>query len=1129
MAKPKSKQKPKTAPEKPKSFEEAEAVPLTDKERAELSRKKILEWFRAQRYEKLKALRDEIREGTISDQESLKETIIKKTTKELEDLNKDIPLDERKEIAENFSKTFFDSAIMDDIDKLEEVLGGLSDEQLKQKMFFMYLDMHGSAVAVKKFQQLKQTKALQEIFQANPSLERKYDEVVETGDADKITDFLRELHPDFKQISKEKLYFTVALFAERESPVSNLLGKVPYLGEGLKAVVSWGKKAKEFANMPFFIKVAKKIDIKVLNLMNIASMTLSELRERHSIFQEYKPMLVSMRDHVESESKRKKIERKLKFIEDVNVVFKEVENVRENNTDFLKDNIRKTLEKEKHLNAEDINKIMIELDLDSVRVQSYLPAVLYGTTGEVANESNLYWMGMLSARGRRMAKAYKAIWGRFSYEKAMYNVMSHRLQKRHTRAFKKEISKYSDLKSLQPKIDDFKAKIKGYEVASGRDRETAAFAEDMAKHDDLLRQYYALQQKMSDIMSTEGNKLVEAGAQLDKLPRGTKTVSKKSLSANTIDILDLKNAPAEIDITDLQKRYTDKLVDFRKLRDVSQTEFAGISRNLRENVIEKFDNRYVRPMNYEDLQKTMLRETDEIKKYMRPGGRAWKWTKKLALPAFALGLPLVDVARGKSRWHDAKWDMFDAGIGFVPVLGTINDFKIAWNAKTTSGRKLNTRERLLSFGFGVMGLVSDAAWILGVVGGVMRAGVGSLRVAKGVARAGKLARSADMVRDAEKLSGIQKFARKIYRLGSGWSKAEKMQDAAKTVAVGRVHDYLSLQKKLGKAGKLDDLDAVKQGSKYFDDVQEYKRLLRMSDKGRDFEKLRQSMGIAEEPGKMSRWWTKRKIAKIEKSGKFTPKEVEKIKEASKTVGKYDDLIDERRKLEATVEAAKKGGNIEESIVKDSKRRIAEINDKLRAVTEIETKIFAKAERIAQTSRIATQASKYIGRVGFAGAAIYMLTGMNPVSEKIRDEGVRYTGVALSKGYKGVKWGGTKAMSVEYAPPPLEAVVQSYVEKRKGLDKFQKEYEKLENSNDPKKKKKIEALCVQNWDNPHVQAWARRHKDKLNIRDIIDKVRKNITLSRKKIMMAMQSRERGMPANMDLLTGKRGNAGLEMTG
>ncbi len=245
------------------------------------------------------------------------------------------------------------------------------------------------------------------------------------------------------------------------------------------------------------------------------------------------------------------------------------------------------------------------------------------------------------------------------------------------------------------------------------------------------------------------------------------------------------------------------------------------------------------------------------------------------------------------------WNVIEMGGGFVPVVGTILDFKAAWSGRSLAGRKLGFKERLVSFGFGCVGFVADVFTFVGGVGLGLRYGIGFLKGGKRAVKAGKVMKAmheAGMARKSQ--SVLSKIGMWV---GRKFNKAARLESATASRITSKAYDQARLMSKykiadLAHAEK--ELASVRHATKKAH-LKQLVALMKSTEKYRyDYMKaLRGSLeGILKTPGKIGaagRTWLRVKSA------------FHKVKEAliglkidPKIINRYEKTFDKIKALES---------------------------------------------------------------------------------------------------------------------------------------------------------------------------------------------------------------------------------------
>ncbi|MBD3156714.1 hypothetical protein GF369_02695, partial [Candidatus Peregrinibacteria bacterium] len=722
--------KQKKAPkEKIKTYEQAEAAELTKQEQKKLSRSMLLRWFQAKKYEKLKGLQEHIIYAAPSERDQLKERIIKNTKKELAVL-KEFTKEEIEERAEKFAKGLI--GVADGVGNVKSIIETFEQDINDEKMFHHYIGSVGGVVGITNLKMIKNNSEVKKFLKTQPGLSEELDAAIDSGDYENVREVLLQV-PYFKN-QGDKIDVLLELAMERPEQQAGTAGLIQaainWAGGIPKKVFDAAKSSLKLMKSKIYLPVSKQLDVDYATLRNVSGFTFSQLKERDRVFQKYKYLVERKLKNVKSDKARVKLEKQIKYIEDVNVITKAVKKAGEDHGDSVYkayDERLQGLVKANKISKTDAIQIINELDLSAVRVDTFLPLIRYEEEKDKDQDSNIYYIGQTMARYRRIKRAVKFVGGDVSVRAAHGYVGVKRIFERNAKKFKGTFKEFPNGKKLTGLFDELSEKVGKYNVSAeevDRARRTKAYMHDVKGHDDIVRMYYESSQHASKILSAEAQKVLNTGKELDKMFKQKNFDANRHIASNSIPkkitdtLYEGGRIPSKISANDLKKAYKQRLVDIRIARDTAQESFAALSANIKKNVMDKFQNKWARNADIRDVKRIVQSEAADIKKFVHPGRRALHYGKLAALPMIAVGIPLADVVRGKARFRDVKWDLFDTAIGFVPIAGTINDFKQMWNGRTTSGRKLGFRDRLMSGIFGVVGAVSDAAWVLGGLGGV---------------------------------------------------------------------------------------------------------------------------------------------------------------------------------------------------------------------------------------------------------------------------------------------------------------------------------------------------------------------------------------------------------------------------
>jgi len=1110
-----TKHKPSLKEVAPQTYEKAKAVELTQSEQERLSRATLLRWLEAKKYEKLKGLQEQLIELAISERDELREKIIKNTKKELA-TQKELTRAQKQERAEKFADALI--GVADGIGNVKSVIERFGQEINEERMFHEYIGSVGGVLGVSNLKKIKSIPQVKKFLESEPGLSEEIDEAIDSGDYDNVRSVLLRVPYFAKHADELDMLMNIAM--EEPQRLPGIMGMIEqgvnWVGGLPKKVLEGFKSANGLLKRKVYKPVAKKLGVKYGTLRNLSGLTLSQLIDRNRIFQKYKHLLEERLKTTKNKKEIKKLEIQLEFIEDTGKITEGVNQAKEKHGDLIGkaylDRLQK-LKKAGKISEEDFVRISVELDLDSVRVDSFFPLIRYEDVKDKDQDSNLYLISQLLTRRHRIREGLKFLGLDVSVRAAHGIAGTQRFFSRNVREFRKTFKKFPNGESLTSIFDDLSKKVSNYEISSekiGKRSRTKAYLHDLKSHDEIMRMYYESSQHASRVLSAEAQRVVNAGKELDVLLQGGKFKPSK-IPKGVLDVLyGGGKIPKSLSKGKLERAYTQRLIDVRIARDTAQQTFSSLSAKLRTGVMDKFENRWLKGADIADVKKTLLKETGEIKKFVSPGRRFGHRLKMFGLPAIALGIPVIDMARGKARYRDIKYDLLDTALGFVPIVGTINDFKQMWTGRTTSGRKLGTRDRIMSGVFSVIGAVSDVAWTLGGLGGVMRAGLGSLRSARRIARVGKLSKGIKEIKVAEGVTIIQRMGMRIGGFFNGFSGAKRMENFAESAAKIKVYNYLNVQKELrGVKGfeKISDIKSAEkfaaslQGTRHAEAAGQYLKMMSHT-RGIDYYKsLSRSFGFADQMPHFV--GTKMKFNQalnyIRKGFLKGGGRAKKLKEMEETADVYQAYkLKKVKALEDYNEAVKKGEGVEEAL-----KNLRQVESKLvsgaKEYARVQEEVFATAERLSRTHLLVSKAAKYFTYGGFAMGGYFMLTGKAPSVAGIKKYGKPVVGAA----WGAAKFVGRNATTIHGYQPPIDDIIDEAIKTKKDSTEFAKRIKAIEDTHDPKKKEKIYTVCARYWSSSAVRAWVYRHKDKLDIKKILEKAKKLYMPSRGKVRGALQ--------------------------
>lgn len=713
----------------------------------------------------------------------------------------------------------------------------------------------------------------------------------------------------------------------------------------------------------------------------------------------------------------------------------------ESKRDYLEEELRKAILdlKSEDLTDDDKMALMSEYNLDNMQIGDII-LLMYGS-----NEERENWLPHTISRVQTGFRGYHKWWG----QKAQYTranagyaagflagtgpqagatsdvVDEYRFLKRQIRDGAVVLPGHASgqLKTLQKEIDALEGRISSFvkridpnNPASFGSTGLGSIVSDntMLERDRLLSQLRVLSEKKASMVLSEASaNVLHSGRFVDTLESAVSSGRSVSLQ-DALSRCDRPDVAREFvegvlgkgkqtltldDVQRLKGRYVSDISEIRRVKDTWEGAFNGLAKSLHSE-------------EYSALRKGVRAGThqlDSIEKkaaYVSGWGKAKFWAPRLIIPIAIVGTELYGLAKGEVRKEEVAWDLAEAGAGFIPVVGTVLDFKGYFTGKSLSGRDLGGwfgGERLAYLAGGAVGAFADVMTVFGGAGLGIRAGVASMR---GIAKAGRGART------------LSKYGSIPFRIGS------KVSDA-----------FYGLSK-AGRLGKLKQLHNVEAGL-------ELSKLRKLGEEGRKvaglterFERL-QHLEEAGEIGKQygtANWFTRRWHEARLGVSKATHRLIGGVSDtgaAVRQIDRADDVIVGARK--GLVEARKAVDALEAAgVPTDSikyKNALAAVSEAEHAVgLARQGKHLERAERDlrrignVQKYRYFDMASNYVFWGGCAAGGVAALTAFH--TEEVFDAAVSTGKVAA----KPVEWA-WDAMWDEhgsYSPIQKAILARSYV-------------------------------------------------------------------------------------------------------
>lgn len=915
MSKLKSIKAPKPKP----TFEEVEAKSLTAKEQQKLSRSMILKWFKNRRYDKLKALQEEIVDKTEDEKGDLRELIIENTKKNLEKQKRVAA----KEIIPGVEK--FASAITGIDDESKSLVGVLKTYQAiqrREEVFFATLDSHVGKEKNKKLLRniIKNNKhiagLLKAINAANPKAMHDINLAINQGSYSKLK---AAMVKGDSGISKKQVdyFFGVAMTTE--------FGKKEYTGS--KTIDGWINavgKARYIGHTFAMKKAAEDSGVSIYLVMKFGMQTMASLRAMDSNLQKHKNLLEGKKNITGKDHER------IKFIEEINNMRKAFDKKVDNKgleTSFH-DILESYLETKTKLTEQQKTDIKASAKFEDLKMFQIYDLVY----ADDKDRNRLMYHGLTrgAALGYQFYKNYKHENMRLRGALTKYHLR--RAQNMSIWEFKSKAKDWK-MQNILGDIEGLEKQLKRGEAsaASGLLESSGKYKVDSSgkyvttnelyDRDMIMKKFHILSDAASKAMTKKAKPVIDAGKVLQRGMRQFKDF--KNISAQrllrkypeTIKALGLTEKQlATFKGKDLIGIYGNKLVDLKTMQDVTRARFAGLADVIDETVDQPFQKKLTGQMSEADELK-FRRQTKSQLDNISSTSKARKWAPRLILPAIIVGFQGYGLYQGTTKTNEVIWNVAEAGLGFVPVVGTVLDFKAAFAGTSLAGKKLNMKERALSFGFGMIGIVADATTVIGGAGLGLRATIGGMKGTRGAVRAAKAARASGHIGDLADAGHLAKpglFGKIVGGVSGGLGKTQRLEKATKATIEAKalkeaamIHD---LERALGsgkriKASELNkELELIKYAHKGNPKVmQQVKRLEKLREglaPGASYMKMLE--GTARVPGHellKARGFFSRTAMKIKSAFLEVKAALLKIGVPADTLREYEKSFDVVKKLE----------------------------------------------------------------------------------------------------------------------------------------------------------------------------------------------------------------------------------------
>jgi len=821
----------------PESFEGLKEKELTRTERDTISKKLILRWYMAKKFEKLKGLQTRIIEASYAEREKLKEDIIKNTAKQLADHKKRILKKEKlpedvlaaiKTEAEQFAKDIINVA--EGHADVALVARRHSIKKEEEYVFNSVLDgFVGKENQSKSMQKIAKNPVFRQVFmlirQKDPAAAKYIETAMKEGDYETVRKQMVK-HSD-GVLSKERVNQLMAIAVLGQASNKEVTG-----WKTLDTVVNYINKYRYVGYGHVMNKASKDMDIPFMLTVRLASYTLRDLKQMDDIMDRNKSLILNKKN------KTVKDHEKLSFIASVKKIRKHIEgkikDKKDLNADF-KVALRKHLDTKKDLSESDKREILMASKFEDLRLIQMFD-LFYG--GEQDRDK---WLTKSLSRIPTIIRAVKNTFGEQRFVKAsMLRYHAKRMTDSTIWEFRANAKNWKmndilrDINSMESNIkknarfgtrtpyenlfkDVDKYDIKPEEIAAKR----RYMHKELFDMDRMVQKYHYMVQSATKIMSDHAKQVVEAGTAVQKVQQNvggpaflTKHLDRlPHLSDDTLKTLGLDPMKrGSLKGADVLNAYTRKLVDAKTMESVTRARFSALGEMMEKGVAGPVSTAWSGKVEVakgaasrEAIQKQLKGIEDKV-----TPGRAKYNVKRFGLPAIIIGLQGYSLFTGKSKGREVLYDLGEAAAGFVPFLGTSLDIRGAWTGTTLSGKKLSPRERWMYAGFAAIGVVADAATVIGGLGLGLRAGLGGVRAGRRAVKAGAAMADAKKVGSLSDLAhskDLPFFQRHIARAGSAFNSVRRADSAAEALYTKKAIEQANEMSRL-KVDNFEDLPGL---------------------------------------------------------------------------------------------------------------------------------------------------------------------------------------------------------------------------------------------------------------------------------------------------------------------------------
>jgi hypothetical protein len=855
-----------------KTFEEIEAKELTLNEQKKISRSLILRWYESKKTAKLKGFQELLRNASFVERDEIKELIIKNTRAELAKHSSSIDQKELDKRVEAFADEII--RVGEEMGSMDEIVAKYNIQKMEEDLFFKTLDTFGGKKSTgnmlsKFFKSAAVVGALNTLKTESPDAYAKIQKARKEGSYEDVREIMVDSDPTGQLSAKEVDQFFALAITTTSAPKLDLS-----VGGIYGFITGWIDKVKLVGKGFAVRETAEKANVSFPVVLKFYGKTFSEIKVIDNRLQKNAYLINSKTKKSVQDAHR------LKFISEVHALRVHIEEGLNKGGAKLQNDFKRILGK--YLDKKDLSDRDKLYILQNTKVEDLRMIQLYELLNASDQDRDRLMFRTLS-RIPTMMRAYRQYFGE---NRDYVNMIREYHVKKTVGSAKRMFSKSAKswkMDGILKEMDELEAVSKKWNPKMDQFSTDGIISSDeMLGHDQIVKKYQSLVKEATEIMIKEAKQTMGFGKNIDVLRNSRKGkfyTDNIGSMRNAVGDDALKKLFNVTEITDdiLKKNgadliaaYGKKAVALKSMQDITRTRFSVLAETVDNNVATPFTAKF---KGKQDLIKgsreraNISKKLDNVEDLLTKPGKIKYGLKRYGLPIALIGFQAYSTFQGKAKGREMAYDLGEAAAGFIPFIGTALDFKAALFGKSLSGRKLGTKERILSGVFGLIGAASDVATVTTGIGYAMRASLGGMR---GASRTLKIAKTADNLRDMSAVADVGGVFGGIKKAGFGFGKlfskahrAEKVTDAA---IAGKAYEQVRLMSKLGVVDDAADLSKIARtadNAKDLDRLNDLRKGVEGVVGGRSFKKIFEAHSLGrtlEIPGLFGRGWLRTKEA-----------------------------------------------------------------------------------------------------------------------------------------------------------------------------------------------------------------------------------------------------------------------------